>query len=287
MDIIDFKSIERNAALEDLPDERDYLLKEMVAGAIELPKTFRLYGISPVKNQGKRGTCTAFSGCAIMEYLNGKEENFLPDLSEEYLFKRTKDYDLSDYGYDGYGAYLRSAAKAMTAYGACLEASLPYVPLGEDRWKVLSPTPEQDMEAYIYHTKSYASVEGTETQLKTALYTSQAPLLVGITLYKNYRESQTTGILPMPSGDIVGGHAMALVGWTETHFIAKNSWGNWGDDGYLFIPFDYKFYTSWSFIDWKNPKLTLAMRLTLAAKLSSKFIKWHLKRLKKLITENI
>lgn len=32
-------------------------------------------------------------------------------------------------------------------------------------------------------------------------------------------------------------HAVLLVGWTKTHWIIKNSWGeDWGKAGYLYLP---------------------------------------------------
>ena len=34
-------------------------------------------------------------------------------------------------------------------------------------------------------------------------------------------------------------HALLLVGWTEKHWIIKNSWAeNWGINGYLYLPKD-------------------------------------------------
>jgi len=47
-----------------------------------------------------------------------------------------------------------------------------------------------------------------------------------------------------------GGHAMKIVGYTDTHFIVKNSWGNsWGEAGYCYIGFDLfekEAYDTWT-----------------------------------------
>jgi C1A family cysteine protease len=39
------------------------------------------------------------------------------------------------------------------------------------------------------------------------------------------------------SGKWVGAHAMLIVGYNETDFIVRNSWGYaWGDAGYFYLP---------------------------------------------------
>jgi hypothetical protein len=39
---------------------------------------------------------------------------------------------------------------------------------------------------------------------------------------------------------ILGGHAVAIVGYTEREFLVRNTWGpRWGDDGYAHMPDEY------------------------------------------------
>lgn len=243
------RALMRSPVLEDVPDSRDYQLEEIV-GVVNLPETYSLRdNQSPVKNQGGRGTCSAHAAAAVAEYFNN-----ISDLSEEYLFKRTKEIDKEDYGFEGYGAYMRSAVKALTEYGTCLESLLPYDGTeSEDFWKEITLTEEQNRNAERYRTESYASVKRNVEAIKTALYTTQAPLLAGFNLYESYRESKTDGYFPVPKkGEkFIGGHAMSIVGYNRSYFILKNSWGDWGDDGYCYWPFaslSYMF-SIWSFID--------------------------------------
>ena len=134
------EAIMNSPALEDLVDDRDYQYEEIM-GAVETPREFSLRDkCSPVKNQFKRGTCVGFDCTGIPEFFNRAELNDPDlDLSEEYLFRRIKEFDLADYKYDGYGAYLRSGAKALKKWGTCLEETAPYnKDGGEDAWKTFA-----------------------------------------------------------------------------------------------------------------------------------------------------
>lgn len=266
-------------ALEDLKDYRDFNLSEMMVGAPELPKSFSLRGeMTSVKNQKNRGTCSAFSGIAILEYFDYKESGEMADLSEEYLFKRIKEIDLEDYNYDGYGAYLRSAAKAMTKYGTVMEQELPYqADKPEDYWKQVDLG---DLDGSFWRTQAYAAVGGYAEAIKTALITTNAPILTGINLFANYQEARTNGLLPMPSGAQVGGHALTVVGYDDTTqlFECKNSWNGWGDKGYIKIPYAYPRFMSWSFVDAQNPILTKEAKLKILLQKASEYAKASFKK---------
>ena len=52
----------------------------------------------------------------------------------------------------------------------------------------------------------------------------------------------------MPDGQLLkydrkkasGGHAVAIVGYTATHFIIRNSWGvDWGHKGFAYASYEY------------------------------------------------
>ena len=251
------KNIKNSPALQDKEDKRDF---NFIAGVTNLPERFSLRSkMSPVRNQGGIGSCTSFATAAIAEYFYGK------DMSEKYLFDRIKEIDLTDYGYDGYGAYLRSAAKAFQKAGMCLEESLPYsYEDQESYWKAFEPTIDQRREAQRFRCLSYERVNNTVGAMEAALVSSNAPLLVGIMLYSNYRDAYLTGELRVPEGRKVGGHAVCLVGYDRYNkwFIAKNSWGpQWGDSGYLLIPYWYikHMFSPWAFTNYKwNPSRNVA-----------------------------
>lgn len=248
-----------NPVMEDLGDSRDFILDE-IAGDVVTPSSFSVREeMTPAKSQGGRGTCSAFATTAIAEFFNAKEyKNRVLDLSEEYQFKRTKEIDIADYGYQGYGAYLRSAAKAYQKYGMCLESTLPYGGgKTEDSWKELSISRDMDVEAGKFKAKAYASVATSVEAIRKALVLTKSPLLFGMTLYQSYRQARDNGgYIPIPKDgeEKIGGHAMALVGYDDEtgYFEVKNSWGDlWGDNGYIKIPYELitKMFSVWSFID--------------------------------------
>jgi len=243
-------AIKRSPALPDLPDERDFVFAaENEADLPPLPASFSLRDKqTKVKNQGSRGTCTGFAVTAIAEFLTGH-----PDLSEEYIFAKAKAIDIADYNYSGYGAYLRSAAKALNKHGICRETLAPYKDGPEDSWKGFVFTPEMEADAATRKADVYVHVG--KHGFERALVRTNATLLIGVMLHESYRAAKKNGgFVPVPKAGEkeIGGHAMTLVGYNEKYYLLKNSWGEtWGDEGYLWWPRENIgniFGAGWSFV---------------------------------------
>lgn len=257
--------ISRNPVLEDPDDIRDFHYDEIM-GASEVPDSFMLDFPKTIKVQGRRGTCIGFAATGISEFFNSKEyKNVSLDLSEEYAFARIKGIDIEDYGYYGYGSYLRSGAKMLDKYGTCLESLAPYKDTSnEQEWKSFVFSNLLDLDASKYKMEAYLRVSKEKEAIKRAIFQTGSPLLIGITLYESYRQAKTNGgILPVPkSGEkIIGGHGLEAVGYSEKYIICKNWWGRWGNnDGLLYIPWEAMgmvYRSIWSFVDLKeNPHVS-------------------------------
>ena len=132
------------------------------------------------------------------------------------------------------------------------------------------------------------SVINTELAIKQAITATNAPLLAGIPIFENYRESRDNGgFFPAPSGANLGGHAIAIVGWTRDNWIIKNSWGEgWGDGGYCYWRIDqsYHIYSLWSFVDASNPIIDQNKLIEANKKLVSS---WALPSWEKAIDKNL
>lgn len=270
-DALTFEEIEESIikhtpCLDDKPDPKDFQFDDhmiaTIAADVNIPDSFTLRSkMTGVKSQGSRGTCVAFGCVAIAEYHNKIEFMRDIDLSEEHFFRKAKEIDIQDYQFTGYGAHLRSGAKALQKYGACLEQLAPYKNTkNEKEWENFVETPQIYSSGQTHRMDSYIRVERQKEAVKKALFMSNAPLLCGVRLMSSYREAKKNGgLVPVPKAGEkeIGGHCMAITGYTDTHIEMKNSWGNWGDAGYIYWPWEaieYLMLSVWSFVDLKtNP----------------------------------
>lgn len=228
-------------------DSRDFIVKPRTSP--NQPKVLDLSEkCTSVKDQRQIGSCTAFACVGMIEHFLKSNGVMIPDdlLSELFLYYNTRvlieDSDPSDDS----GAYLRSVLKAMQRYGVCLEKSWPY----RDTLSALSTRPNQTcyQEGQNYQVVKYASVPTTGkatlrnslTDMK-ALLASGKSFVGGVILYSNYSRN-VKGVIPLPRGSLVGGHAVLFVGYDDTKQLLKfkNSWGlAWGDRGYGYLPYNY------------------------------------------------
>jgi len=227
-------------------DERDWAYEGIPLQApVGYPKTFDLRPhLPPIRNQGSRGTCAAFTTCCIKEYHEKIDhpENFKGYMSPDsvYFYRSNKPSE---------GMYCRDVMKILQKYGAAREQFQPYSNNEPSR---LAPNAIKD--ASRFKIKNYAQIH-TISGAKKALMTS-GPLLFAFPYYEN-------GLAEFwkPKGQPSGGHAVACVGWDEKGFIIRNSWGDkWNGDGYVIYDFsDWGMHWElWSAVDeqtqWAPPR---------------------------------
>lgn len=65
---------------------------------------------------------------------------------------------------------------------------------------------------------------------------SQGPLVIGVEWFSGMFDVGGDGFIRI-SGDVVGGHCLCILGWSETRGAARllNSWGSWGENGRAWI----------------------------------------------------
>ena len=222
----------------DLPDHRDkrmFFSEHQIETSVDLrPKC------PPVYNQGQLGSCTAQSIAFAYEYDQIKQHEtspFVPSRLFIYYNERemegTTDIDS--------GASIRDGVKTINTIGVCKEEDWKY---DETKFAV-KPSYELYEKAKHHTSVKYKKIEQTEKQIKAALNMG-FPVMFGISVFTSLEslEVYKTGIVPMPTPDekMVGGHAIAIVGYSDKkkQFIFRNSWGDsWGDDGYGYLPYEY------------------------------------------------
>jgi C1A family cysteine protease len=245
------------------PDIRDYRLAAFLPSlTVPLPEDCLVWTAyeSPVKNQEKVGTCASFAGAGLAEEYNNKEFKTVLDLSEQFLYGEAKKID----GMAEEGTYLRAILAVLKNIGVCEEYFLPY----EGKYPpVNTPKPGAYENAAKYKIASYAYVETGKTSMKTAIFLN-GPLLIGVKVFDSFMDTGSDGIVTMPSGELQGGHALLVIGYTKLGLLIKNSWTEaWGNNGHAIIPWNVWDAISageaWSVVDitTQEPQNSLFTRL--------------------------
>lgn len=205
------------------PDIVQSALKTQVG---ELPASFDWrdkVALSPVENQGSCGSCWAFSTAATFQdalRVKGESRN----LSEQYLLSCTKpgEWNCANGGFFAHDMH-------MSPKGGVDAADYPYT--GSDSTCRTGLTYHQKVARWAYlpggETPSVAEIKSALVQF--------GPLSVGVAAddqFSNYK----SGIF-MGSGSTQLNHAVNIVGYGsengQEYFIMRNSWGNWGENGYM------------------------------------------------------
>lgn len=216
-----------------------------------LPPTVSLsHWLGVVKNQGQEGSCTAQSGCSIMEWLIAKAEGQTLVLSPAMLYEVERilegepDKDI--------GARLRVTQYALQTVGVCREALDPYTP--QDFLVRLTPDILNDA---THHRIRHGFWAPSLTEILGALAFG-VPVQIGIVVTQSFESAAVaaTGQVPMPTPDdpILGGHALVAYGYSIPHRVVmvRNSWGeDWGNHGNCEIPFEY----------FENPRWLMSARV--------------------------
>jgi C1A family cysteine protease len=139
------------------------------------------------------------------------------------------------------GSSLRSAMKVAQSVGCPHETFWPY---DTTKFKVRPPG-QTYYDSKFHKIQSYQSVAQTHDSVCSVL-ASGYPIVFGFAAFQSLESQETakSGVIPMPGAkeEMIGGHAVLLVGYEEATklFILRNSWGSdWGMAGYATMPYDY------------------------------------------------
>lgn len=204
----------------------------------EVPESFdwRDEGVvTPVKNQGRCGSCWAFASLAAIEsayLLAGRTDDPDFDLAEQMLLSCTR-------GNGCYGGTSYRAFDFVSANFATDEDAMPYRGRNGRCPRRLGRLPEAAViddfciRSKFRYTRSAKKEELTDDDLMKSLV-EFGPLYVGVDsnplISRNYRG----GVMDDDSCTTDINHAVLLVGYTPDAWIIKNSWGQrWGEDGYF------------------------------------------------------
>jgi C1A family cysteine protease len=195
--------------------------------------------MSPVRDQGNIGSCTAFALGGCVEFMSPNKFMCSPLFLyyTERFIENTVPIDN--------GAYLHDGVKCLQNYGVCSEPLWPYV---TSKFTAQPPTVCYT-DALKHQALQVRNIQQDETSMKSCLATG-IPFVCGIRVYTSFmtRAVAISGTVPMPNTateQILGGHAISIVGYDDSdtknkYWICRNSWGTrWGNQGYFRIPQAY------------------------------------------------
>lgn len=212
-----------------LADHRDRIFESSASIPLFVDK---LGSENPIEDQGQLGSCTGNSSTSVVEIICKVPQ--LSRLMAYYngrLLEGTVKQDA--------GAEIKDVIKAISKYGIAKEQVWPY---NVSKFK-RKPTIKayRDAASLIPKIKEYRKVPDLNS-LKQSLAMG-LPVVFGFSVPEYFEsidfDKNPYLILPSDTDKIVGGHAVAAVGYDDRDphrkFVwVRNSWGkDWGLDGYF------------------------------------------------------
>ncbi|OHD89210.1 C1 family peptidase [Sulfuricurvum sp. RIFCSPLOWO2_12_FULL_43_24] len=201
-----------------------------------------IYAKHFVLDQGEEGACTGFGLAAVINYLQWRNNDFdvrnLNIVSPRMLYHLAQLYD-EWAGEDYVGSSCRGGMKGWHRHGVCTDRLWPYRNhAGEIVF--VSPKAHWEQDAASRPLGAYYRIDKCSiNDLQAAIYEvgavyCSANVHSGWYLDKHDR-LQTIQYDPVN----IGGHAFAIVGYTEEGFIVQNSWGReWGYHGFALLTYE-------------------------------------------------
>lgn len=183
--------------------------------------------VSKVKNQGRCGSCWAFSATGAIESVLAITTGTVDELSEQQLVDCS-----TPYGNEGCnGGEMYKAFNYVADHGIVLESDYPYT--GVDGQCNIPST------ATKFLISGYRNVTANASDaLKTAV--AKNPVSVGVQAASSEFQLYKSGVLTGDGCGIELDHGVLAVGYGTLNgtdfWKVKNSWGPaWGDQGYILI----------------------------------------------------
>lgn len=193
---------------------------------------------SPIFNQGDLNSCTSNALVGTLQFLEKKDKKEYIELSRLFVYydqrvvENTINIDI--------GAKLRDGIKTLAKLGVCSETCWPY----NIQNFAVQPGHRCYREAANHMILTYYRIN-TLDEMKHCLDNGY-PFVFGFSVYQSMETEEVaqTGIVNMPTADesLLGGLTVTCVGYDDNtnRFLVRNSRGiNWGQKGYMTIPYAY------------------------------------------------
>jgi Papain family cysteine protease len=203
--------------------------------------------IRSVRDSGPEGSVVGLALATALEFQIARTTNKQQSISARYIYYAARKQQGSDLKSDS-GASIKDAITVLSTEGAVAEEVWPYRP-GE--FAAMPPAAVKDAARFrITGATELTTIDGIKGALNR-----NGPVVAGISLFEGAMEPNVSqpGLLGLPTKkeQIVGGHAIVIVGYDDEkrRFKFVNSWGRtWGEEGFGYLPYEY--FTKYGFEAW-------------------------------------
>jgi hypothetical protein len=229
----------------DAVDLRDWVYHPTIARA---PKpTLFPNDPRPTMDQEDSSACTGFALAKVIEYLLERADRPVEQISGYMLYSMARRYDeWTGNDESDEGSSLRGALKGWARHGASAErlwSTLEAPPPTNDENDWWLDSVKRPLGAYYRLTLDAIGDIHTALMESGAVYASALTHGGWDELFVEQEQPAPTSIDQIPiidcrPGEKDGGHAFAIVGYTDKGFIIQNSWGTkWGRGGFAVLTY--------------------------------------------------
>jgi len=233
--------------LQDVPDRRDYPASMRLSRLKPiLPSIWNLReDMTPVKDQGRLGSCVGFACAALKEWQEKEQRPWTPfqDSSEQWIYWKSKEIDPWP---GSEGTSIRCALSILASKGVPPEGGWPYLDQASAGHR-----PPTSPKWWSYGVARWAKIgyyyRLSSLEMVKEWLVLRGPVVAGVSVGTTFFSPvDHVGCPPHSFVEIpretIGGHAIVLVSYDDPLRIIgfKNSWGtDWGDRGFGFFSYEY------------------------------------------------
>lgn len=192
---------------------------------------------SHVEDQRTLGSCGPNAVVGGLELLEIERGDKFVDLSRLFVYYNAR-AAMQETDQDN-GSYIRDVMNSLSTFGTCSELEWPY----DTSAAFTRPSWKSYRDAYAHRINKFYKIftigDDRIAEIESALR-ARCPVVFGTNVFESFYHC--TGTVVMPGGNLLGGHALLIVGFDSDSkfFIVRNSWGtSWGDVGYCYMPYEY------------------------------------------------